>query len=174
MAVSRKEEARALSVDERELVDKSRHPGMQALPDAELSSLVKLVRERRDRARTMADRRRREMRGKAEARGAQPSQADEGSKLKLSVLSAAIRRLNAEVERRRQMNAKVLLVESAQKALAMEQEAHDRTSVTFNTRHAHQGLRKKENPRGPDLIRPMERGRLRKAGAAAQAKRDAR
>ncbi|UYN97547.1 MAG: hypothetical protein KIT25_11660 [Enhydrobacter sp.] len=175
MAVTRKEENRALSSDERDLVGKSHHPAVQGLSDAELSEVVKLVRERRDRARTMADRRRREMRGKSEPRGATPAQADDGSKLKLAVLASAMRRLNGEAERRRRMGARLALVASAHKALAMKQaESRGNAAASLNTRHAHGGLRRKENPRAPALVRPMERGRLRKAAAVAQAKRDAR
>ncbi len=173
MAITRKQEARALSADERELVDKSRHPAIQALSDSELSDLVKLMRERRDRARTMAERKRREMRGKAAPRGAEPAQAEEGSKLKQAVLAAAMKRANGEVERRRRMDARMSLVASANKALAQRQAA-DRQEPAFNTRRAHLGMRPKENPRARDLVQPSERGRKRKAVAVAQAKRDAR
>lgn len=51
MAISRKEEARALSADEHALVEKSHHPAVQGLADADLAGLVKLLRERRDKAR---------------------------------------------------------------------------------------------------------------------------
>ncbi|TIX43609.1 MAG: hypothetical protein E5V36_11575, partial [Mesorhizobium sp.] len=103
MAISRKEEARALSADEHALVEKSHHPAVQHLADSELASLVKLLRERRDKARTEAHRRRRETRGKGAPKGAGASKADGGSQLKLAVLAMAMRRLNGEAERRRQM-----------------------------------------------------------------------
>lgn len=173
MTISRKQEQRALSSDEREFVDKSHHPAIQALSDAELSTLAKLMRERRDRARTMAERRRRARRGKAEARGATPAGDDEGSKLKLAVLSMAMRRVNAEIDRRRRMNARLELVAAANKALA-EKRSAEREVTTFNTRHFHQGVRSIENQHVRSLIRPGERGRLRKAMAVAQAKKDAR
>lgn len=172
MASNRKLEARALAADERRMVGKSRAPALQELSATELSALVKLVRERRDRARTMAERRRREMRGKAAPRGAAPAKADEGSKLKLAVLAAALRRLTAEVQRRRRARARKELVGSAKKALAMRRAAEP--AKPANTRRAARGMTPKENPRAPELIRPMERGRLRKANAVAQARRDAR
>ncbi|MDP1965300.1 MAG: hypothetical protein Q8K93_24210 [Reyranella sp.] len=173
MAITRKEEARALNADERELVEKSHHPALQELADEALANLVKLMRQRREKARTQAEQRRRELRGKAAARGATPSTAEEGSRLKVAVLAMAVRRLNSEVERRRRMKAKVSLVANARKALAMKQDSEN-TSLAFNSRHAHEGIRKVENPRAQDLIRPMERGRLRKAASVAQAKRDGR
>jgi hypothetical protein len=173
MAVTRKQEERALSADERRVVAKSRPLALQALSDAELAKLVKLTRDRRDRAKTMTGHQRREMRGKAQPRGAAPSRGDEGSALKLSVLAMAARRLTTEADRRRRLKAKSQLVASAKKALARKKSA-ERDAPAFETRNAGQGLRPKENKRVPSLIRPGERGRLRKAQAVAQAKKDSR
>jgi len=173
MPVSRKQEERALSADERTIVARSRPPALQALSDVELARLVKLLRERRDRARTVAARQRREMRGKARSRGASPSRADDGSALKLTVLSTAARRLASEADRRRRVAAKSQLVASAKKALAGKRQA-ERAAPSFKTRSANPGLRPKESKRVRSLIRPGERGRLRKAQAVAQAKKDAR
>ncbi len=105
MAISRREEIRALNADEHALVEKTHHPAVQELSDADLSGLVKLVRERRDKAQTEAHRRRREMRGKGAPKGAAASKADSGSQVKLAVLAMAMRRLNGEAERRRQLAA---------------------------------------------------------------------
>jgi hypothetical protein len=173
MAISKREEARALDADERSLVEKSHHPMLQGLPDEELSKLVALVRERRDRARSQADQRRREIRGKGKPKGGTPSKSDTGSKLKLEVLAMAMRRLNGEVERRRRMAAHASLVASAHQALALKQ-ANLQASPTVNTRHAHQGMREVASQRRQALVRPMELGRQRKAAAVAQAKRDGR
>jgi hypothetical protein len=173
MAITQKEEARALNADERELVAKSHHPIVQELPDAELANLLSLVRERRDKAQGQANRRRREMRGKSEARGATPSRADEGSKLKVAVLAMAIRRLNSEMTRREGMAAKAELVENARKALELKSAASS-PGPAFNSRHAGGGMSYVANQKRKNLIRPMELGRQRKAGAVAQAKRDNR
>ena len=173
MAITRKEEERALSKDERELVERSHHPVLQEISDADLSSLVKLVRERRDKAADLAKQRRREMRGKGDPRGSAPSTSDEGSKLKAEVLAMAMRRLNKEVERRRRMAASVSLVENARKALLMKQEVGE-IGPDFNSRHAHKGMRSNKSDRRENLVRPMELGRQRKAGKVAQAKRDGR
>ncbi|RWN38914.1 hypothetical protein [Mesorhizobium sp.] len=173
MAISRKEEARALSADEHALVEKSHHPAVQGLADAELAGLVKLLRERRDKAQGEAHRRRREIRGKGAPKGAVASKADGGSQLKLEVLAMAMRRLNGEAERRRQLAARVSLVDNARKALSMKQGAAA-DGPEFNTRTAHKGMRAVVNQRAPNLVRPMELGRQRKAAKVAQAKRDAR
>jgi hypothetical protein len=173
MASSRKQEARALSADERELVDKSRPPAVRSLTDAQLTSLVKRTRERRNRARTMADRQRRELRGKAKARGAAPSKADEGTRLKLSVLTTALDRLDAEMERRRRVKAKTSLVTSAKKAFAQKQKAK-RAATPSSTRSANAGLRGKKRVIVKSHVPASTRGRVRKQVAKAQAKRDAR
>lgn len=173
MAISRKEEARALNADERELVEKSHHPAVQELSDAELSELVKLVRERRDKAQTDVFRRRREIRGKGVPKGAKPVTGDAGSRTKLAVLAMAMRRLNAEVERRQQLAASLEHIENAHRVLAMKKKAGAR-APDFNTRHAHRGMRAIESGKPKNLIRPMELGRQRKAAQVAQAKRDAR
>lgn len=172
MAISRREEARALSADEQDLVAKSHHPAVQELADTELANLVKLLRERRDKAQTEAHRRRREMRGKGAPKGAVASKADGGSRLKLEVLAMAMRRLNGEAERRRQLAARLSLVESARNALASKQAAAN--GPDFNARTAHEGMRTIANRKVQNLVRPAERGRQRQAAKVAQAKRDAR
>jgi hypothetical protein len=173
MARSPKQEARALTADERELVAKSRQPALQALTDTQLAILLKRTRERRNRARTVADRQRRELRGKARARGAAPSKADEGSRLKLSVLTTALQRLDAETQRRRRTKAKTSLVASAKKALALKRKA-GRTAAPPSTPSANTGLRGKARITVKDHVPPSTRGRVRKQVARAQAKRDAR
>jgi hypothetical protein len=100
MALTRKDEARALDAEERSLVEKSHHPAVQELADAELGELLKLIRDRRDRAQRLARQQRREIRGKSAPRGATPATADAGSKVKLQVLAMAVRRLNSERDRR--------------------------------------------------------------------------
>lgn len=174
MAITKKQEERALSSDEKELVSQSHHPDVQHLSDEELRNLVKLVRERRNRAKTEASRRRREMRGKAAPKGAAASRAEEGSKLKLAVLAMAMRRLNSELERRRKMGARLTLVENAHRALELKNEAGENRVVAMNTRRAHEGMRNNPSSRRQNLIRPMELGRLRQAAKVAQAKRDNR
>ncbi|MBP0438121.1 hypothetical protein [Tianweitania sediminis] len=174
MSINRSQEERALDKSEMEMVAKSHHPQLQDLEDKELASLLKLVRERRDKARTEMQRRRREMRGKAAPKGATPSASAEGNKTKLEVLSTAVRRLNGERSRRDRMASQVSQAELSRNALKLKQEAGDNDEVPFNTRHAHQGMRKIAAERRNSLVRPMERGRLRKAAAVAQAKRDSR
>lgn len=180
MAIARKDEARALDEGERELVARSYHPAVQELDDAELAELVRLVRERRDRAQRLASQRTREIRGKGAPRGATPSTGDAGSKTKVAVLATAMRRLNAEVVRRQEMAASVALVASANRALEMKLAAAGgggsggpNSRAQWRAQRLAQGQRP-GRPTSAELMRPMERGRQRKAGAVAQARRDGR
>ncbi len=171
MAITRKEEERALSAEERDVVAKTRHPAIQDLPDKELTEVLRRLRDMRDKAKTQAYQQRREMRGKSAPKGAEPKTSDAGSRLKTSILSMSLRRLNAEIQRRKQMARGHMLVENAQRALELKQQA-EKSKTPFNTRHANNGMRKIADEKVASLIRPAERGRLRKAGAVAQAKRD--
>lgn len=179
MAITKKQELRALSADERELIDLSGARVVKALTDAQLSSLVKRTRTRRDRARTLAERQRREMRGKSRARGATPVKADDGSQLKLAILTAALARLDAETARRGQVKAKAALVASAKKALSLKQKAKPAKGP--------RGAKAPAKPRGPakavsgktrvavrNHVPGSVRGSVRSQGAKAQAKRDSR
>jgi hypothetical protein len=171
MAVTRKEEDRALNVDEREVVRQTRHPEIQALSDDALDKLSRRLRDMRDKAQSQANQHRREMRGKSAPKGASPKTSDAGSRLKASVLSIGMKRLNAESQRRTAMAKNHSLVENAQRALALKQAAQ-KGNVPFNTRHANEGMRDIPDQKAISLVRPAERGRLRKAQAVAQAKRD--
>lgn len=173
MAITKKQELRALTESERELVAMSGIRAARSLTDSELSRLVKRLRTKRDRAKTVAERQRRELRGKARPRGATPAKADDGSKLKLEILSAALTRLDTETARRGEIKAKADLVASAKKALALKQKAK-----TPKTPAKAKGPAKAVRGKGRVLVENhvpgSVRGSVRKQVARAQAKRDAR
>jgi hypothetical protein len=127
VARSRREEDRHLSVDERELVALT-HPELGSLPDDRLADAVGRLRDRRARARDIASRQRREMRGKAAPAGATPAAADAGSRAKAAVLAAALKRANKEMERRPAARARGGTAAGARRALAMKRAAEDKTS----------------------------------------------
>ncbi|MDB5489815.1 MAG: hypothetical protein JWQ58_3530 [Reyranella sp.] len=172
MAITKKQEVRALTAGERELVSKTSGRAVKALTDTQLASMVKLVRTRRDKARTVAERQRRELRGKAKPRGATPPKADDGSRLKLTVLATALTSLNAETARRRTVKAKTSLVASARKALVLKQKA--KTAKPPKARSAGKVLRGKARVEVEKHVPGSVRGSVRIQGAKAQAKRDSR
>lgn len=127
MARSRRTEQRLLTRDEGEFVARTHHPALRTVPETELTDLIRHLRERRDRARDIAKRQRREMRGKAT--GAGGATDDTGSRAKRDVLAAALQRANKELTRRRADSAKGELRSSARRALAMRRAAEAQSSV---------------------------------------------
>jgi len=111
------------------------------------------------------------VRGKSAPKGARPKSSDAGSRLKTGILAMALKRLNAEIQRRAEMAKNHTLAENAQHALELKLHAQ-KNGIPFNTRHANLGIRNIPDKKVVSLIRPGERGRLRKAGAVAQARRD--
>jgi hypothetical protein len=95
-----KEEERALARDELELVSAARQPGLREMNDRALGDLVTRLRDRRDRARAMAERQRREMRGKAAPAGTSPAADNAGTRSKEHYLGAALARAMEERDRR--------------------------------------------------------------------------
>ncbi|MFO1154765.1 MAG: hypothetical protein U1E42_14055 [Rhodospirillales bacterium] len=173
MAMSRRDEARYLDADERELVDSTRRDALHAIADGELEKLIRLVRERRARARGIGHRQRREMRGKAEPAGAAAARRNDGTTRKAEALAGAMKRLNNEKAKRMAAAAVPEQVRLARKALRMKRAAGRKWTIP-ESRTAGTGMRNIENERAEDLARPMEVGRVSQFVKDAQAKRDSR
>ncbi|SIQ47808.1 hypothetical protein SAMN05880561_103132 [Rhizobium sp. RU33A] len=172
MAQARRTELRLFDDSEKELVEASRHPLLAERGDEELATLRKTLRERRDRARDIASRQRREMRGKAAPSGAKPASDNAGSREKFAALSAALQRVNGEIARRKRFSSRKELKRNAEKALEMRRAASRPNRPT--SRRAKKGMRSVPNERGPDLVNPMEVGRVSQFVKNGQARRDSR
>ncbi|MFN3869076.1 MAG: hypothetical protein ACK4MF_08430 [Hyphomicrobiaceae bacterium] len=173
MAVSIKDEARLLTKEELELVANTRGPALAALSDKQIADLRKLLRERAERARDIANQQKREMRGKAAPAGVKPAADNAGTRQKSAVLAAAVRRLSNEVTRRAKDSAAPSQAALARKAYRLKRASEPRTTApTYRT--AQKGMRRIENEKTQDLVRPMEVGRVSQFVKDAQAKRDAR
>ncbi len=170
MATSRKQERRLLSKDEFELIEQSHQPALSNLQIEELSHLIALVRERRDRARSLAHRQRRQVRGKARDAAPAPEHKDAGNRRKTAILAEALARLNSERARR---TARARLIESAHRALAMSR-AKPKSARPDPGRTAGEGMQPNENERAERIGSPMEAGRVSQFVRDAQARRDAR
>jgi hypothetical protein len=168
-----KEERRWLSADELALVEKTRHPALGLLADRDLTELRKLVRDRRDRARDIAARQRRELRGKAPPKGAQPATSDAGTREKRDVLAAALKRINTEEARRQAKAAKAELVDSAKRALELRRAAETNTIRPEAGQTAHEGFHPKAFP-AYSLRNPAKLGAISQHNKNVQAKRDSR
>jgi hypothetical protein len=95
-AVASPEERRALDSDELQMTDMARQPALGQLSDRDLSDLVNRLRTRRTRARDIADRQRREARGKSDPAGATPASGNAGTLAKHDYLDAALERALGE------------------------------------------------------------------------------
>ena len=157
MAQSSKATARLLDKAEADLVASTHRSAIGSLPDDELRDLAAKLRERRDKARDGARRQKREMRGKAEPKGAKPASDNTGTKAKADALTAALKRVGAE-RTRREEKAKLPSQRSlARKALALKQ--RQRAAEHPASRTASKGMRPAENPKA------AKSGALNDAGA---------
>jgi hypothetical protein len=95
-----KEEARLLSGVELELVAVTRPSEIERQSVDELKAAARRLREAHDRARGIGTRQAREMRGKAEPRGAKPAKDNSGTVAEAQALRDALDRVEAELSRR--------------------------------------------------------------------------
>ncbi len=95
-------EDRLLSAAEQEIVAQTRLPGITGHSADELKALGKPLRESRDRARRIGRQQMREIRWKAEPRGAAPARDNTGTEAKAQVLVDALKRVTQAL---RKLNA---------------------------------------------------------------------
>jgi hypothetical protein len=95
-----KEEARLLTAAELELVAVTRPPEIERQSVDQLKTAVRRLREAQDRAKAIGTRQAREMRGKAEPRGARLAKDNSGTVAKAQALREALERAEAELRRR--------------------------------------------------------------------------
>lgn len=173
MGRSARHERSVLNTDEIALVEASHHPGLGDLSDKELHELTKHVRERRDRARDIAARQRREMRGKAAPHGARPVAEDAGSREKRDVLAAAMQRLNREATRREEKAARDSMKDSLTRALEMRRVREAQTERPGSGATPNEGMSVKAS--GRSFLRNRAKlGEVSQHNKNVQAKRDSR
>jgi hypothetical protein len=100
MTEAAKLEARLLTAAELALVGITRPPEIERQSVDELKAAARRLREAHDRAKGIGTRQAREMRGKAEPRGAKPAKDNLGTVAKAQVLRDALDRVEAELKRR--------------------------------------------------------------------------
>ena len=93
-------EARLLTAAEAELVAVTRPPEIERQSVDELKAAARRLREAHDRAKGIGTRQAREMRGKAEPRGATLAKDNSGTVAKAQALHEALDRVQAELRRR--------------------------------------------------------------------------
>jgi hypothetical protein len=173
MSMPCKFERSLLSHEEYETIRLTHHPAIYEVDVAELEALQPRLRKMRDKERTLGRQRRREGRGKAEARGASfPGTAEHASKRK-QVFAAALKRVNNELRRLHNLAVRTAHVEAARKALALHRAANFMTYPPAGAA-ANEGMVPKASTRRRRIIAGAKIGRVSQAMKVAQAVRDAR
>jgi hypothetical protein len=173
MAISLKQERSLVSHDEYGAIEKSHHPEIYALSLSEMQELQTRLRGMRDKERTLTRQMQRERRGKAEPRGGSfPGTADQPMKRK-QVFSSALKRLNKEIERLRNLEARAANVDAARRALALRR-AVNLANYPAAGDTSNEGMKSLPNRRRLTRISRKRIGSVSQATKAAQARRDSR
>jgi hypothetical protein len=165
MSLPCKFERSLLSHEEFEAVRLTHHPAIYDAEAADLADLRSRLRKMHDRERTLGRQKRREVRGKAAARGASfPGTAEHPSQRK---------RLNRELRRLHNLTARTSHVEAARKALALRRAANFVAYPSAGST-ASEGMAPRASTRRRKLVTGAKIGRVSQATKVAQAIRDAR
>ena len=173
MSVPCKFERSVLSFEEHQLVARSHHPEIYESGLDDLKSLRQQLRDLRTKTRTLALTRRREVRGKGPSRGGSfPGTAEHALKRK-QVFSAALKRVNREIDRMEKLEARSAHVKAARTALAMRRAAQF-PAPPLNADTPNEGMRPLPHRRRRTRVLPSKIGSISQATKNAQAARDAR
>ena len=173
MSVPCKFERSLLSHDEYETIRLTHHPAIYDVDATELADLRSRLRNMRDKERTLSRQKRREVRGKGAARGANfPGTAELPTQRK-QIFAAALKRLNTELRRVHNLTARTAHVEAARKALALRRAAnfvpYPAAGLTAN-----EGMAPHSSMRRRKIVTGAKIGRVSQATKVAQAIRDTR
>lgn len=171
MSVPRDTEKRMLTEAEFEVVAKTHYPALGALSEEELAETVRRIRTYRNKARDIAHRQRREMRGKGESRGARPARDNTGTSIKRQIFANALKRANRALERREAAQKKPSQAVLARRALAMRR-ANTVRHQPDPGRTSHGSAQAKPSRRRTVEVDPREIGRVSDFVQRAQAQRD--
>ncbi|RGP38356.1 hypothetical protein [Pseudotabrizicola alkalilacus] len=94
------DDLRLLDQEEAKLVETARRGDLDQIGHSELTDTLQRLRDRRDRARDLANRQRREARGKADPSGIAPATQNAGTEGKARVLGLALELVTQERQRR--------------------------------------------------------------------------
>jgi hypothetical protein len=171
MPVPCKFERSLLSHEEYETIRLTHHPAIYALEPAELEGMRPRLRKMRDKERTLSRQKRREARGKGEARGASFPGTTERPSQRKQVFAAALKRVNKELGRLHGLACRAANAESARKALALCRAAE---FVPYPSAGAasNEGMVPYVSMRRKVIVSGAKIGRVSQMTKAAQAKRD--
>lgn len=171
MSINASTEKRLLTADEHQVVERSHYPHISGLDRDELVDVARRLRSFRNKARDIAHRQRREIRGKAEPRGVQPARENSGTEMKRRIFAGALKRVNRELARFAAAERKPRQAELARRALELKR-SNRRTRHPAAGRTSHAGMRAKPSSRSTVEADPREIGRVSQFVKNAQARRD--
>lgn len=171
MSISCKFERSVLSHDEYGVIKSSHHPDLYALDLNGLISLQSQLRGMRDKERTLARQKQREHRGKAEPRGTSFPGTSEQPQQRKQVFANALKRVNKEATRIRNLEARAANVDAARRALALRRAANF-TSHPAQGQTANDGMIQNPSRRRRTIISGKRIGSTSQATKSAQARRD--
>lgn len=164
-------ERRMLAENEFDMVARTHYPEISALSREELAETARVLRAYRDKARDTARQQRREMRGKASARGATPARDNTGTTIKKQIFAQALKRVNRELARFQQAERPESQADIARRALALKRANRARHHPGAG-RSADAGMRPVPNEKRTVQVDPREVGRVSQFVKQGQARRD--
>jgi hypothetical protein len=170
MTMTMAEERRLLTEAEFSALSGTHYPEICATPKVELIGLARQVREYHGKARDITRHRRREQRGKAEPRGANPAPSEVGTARKKRVFSAALKRVNKQIRRLEKLE-RPSQSDIARRALEMKRANQVRHHPSAG-RSASRSMRSLPNQSDTVQVDPREIGRVSQFVKSAQARRD--
>lgn len=173
MSQSCRRERSLISHEEYEAVQRTHHPAIYEVDDAELREIRKRLRGLHDRERTLGFQTRRAARGKADERGGSFPGTYQRPAERKQVFAAAVKRVNKELSRRSKVDARTTHVEAARKALAMRRAANF-VGNPFAGETPDHGMQAIPSRRRPNSFRGQRIGSISQAVKASQARQDNR
>ena len=168
MSINNRRELSLLKHEEGELIRVSHHPAIAQLDAKDLAETRKRLRAMRDKERTLARQKVREVRGKGEPRG---SGTAEHLQERKQVFASALRRVNRQATRLRSEESRAAHIEASKKALAMRRanvtKHHPDAGMT-----ASEGMQALGSKKTQSKLAPANVGSVSQATKNAQAKRD--
>jgi hypothetical protein len=173
MAMSCKLERSLVSHEEQGVILNSHHPEIYALDIAGLRTLQGQLLQMRDKERSLTRQKQRERRGKAEPRGGSFPGTVEHPQKRKQIFASALKRVNKEIERARNLEAREANIEAARRALEMRRAANFRTSPAAGDT-PNPGMVSRPSRRRMTKVSGKRVGSVSQATKVAQARRDSR
>lgn len=173
MSISCRFERSLLNHEEYELIKGSHHPDLYALDLDGLLSLKSRLRQFRDKEKTLARHKQRVSRGKAEARGGSFPGTSERPQQRKQVFANALKRVNKETTRIRNLQARADNIDAAQRALALRRAANF-TNYPPTGQTANDGMNSLPSRRRKVTISRKRIGSISQATKRSQARRDSK